>query len=86
MQIIKLDTANAVFRGEGYLDVPAARYTYEDGDPGIEICFELSPEELAEINKAGRLYLYKLGDTLQPFFLSTSRKLTLAEGGTEDGN
>ena len=86
MQVIKLDTANAVFRGEGYLDVPATRYTHGDGDPGIEICLELSPEELAEINKTGRLYLYKLGNTLQPFFLSTSRKLTLADGGAEDGN
>lgn len=86
MQIIKLDTANAVFKGEGYLDVPATRYTYEDGDPGIEICLELSPEELTEINKTGRLYLYKLGNTLQPFFLSTTRKLDLSEGGTGDGN
>lgn len=86
MQIIKLDTANAVFKGEGYLDVPATRYTYEDGDPGIEICLELSPEELAEINKTGRLYLYKLGNTLQPFFLSTTRKLELSEGGTGGGN
>lgn len=86
MQIIKLDTANAVFKGEGYLDVPATRYTYEDGDPGIEICLELSPEELAEINKTSRLYLYKLGNTLQPFFLSTTRKLDLSEGGTGDGN
>lgn len=86
MQIIKLDTANAVFKGEGYLDVPATRYTYEDGDPGIEICLELSPEELAELNKTGRLYLYKLGNTIQPFFLSTTRKLALTEGGTENGN
>ena len=86
MQVIKLDTANAVFRGEGYLDVPATRYTYDDGDPGIEICLELSPEELAEVNKTGRLYLYKLGNTLQPFFLSTTRKLTLTEEGAENEN
>lgn len=86
MQIIKLDTANAVFKGEGYLDVPATRYTYEDGVPGIEICLELSPEELAELNKTGKLYLYKLGSTLQPFFLSTTRALPATEGGTENEN
>lgn len=83
MQIIKLDTANAVFTGDGYADVPATCYKYDDGDTGIEICLELSPEEIAEVNKTQRLYLYKLGGTLQPFFLSTTRKLTLTE---EDSN
>lgn len=86
MQIIKLDTANAVYEGKGYIDVPATRYTYENGDPGIEICLELSPEELAEISKTGRLYLYKLGDTLQPFLLSTTRKLALTKGGINNEN
>lgn len=81
MQIIKLDTANAVFKGEGYLDVPATRYTYEDGDPGIEICLELTPEEIAELAKSRRLYLYKIGKTLQPFYLSTERELKITDGG-----
>ena len=84
MVAVKLESANAVFTGEGYLDVPATTYQYDDGTPGIEICLELTPEEIAELAKSRRLYLYKIGKTLQPFYLSTERELKIIDGGATD--
>lgn len=84
MKVIELKSANAVFKGDGYIDVPATTYQYEDGTPGIEICLELSPEEIAEITKNHRLYLYKIGATLQPFYLSTVRAITIEEASDNE--
>lgn len=84
MVAIKLKSANAVFTGEGYLDVPATTYQHDDGTPGIEICLELTPVEIAELAKSRRLYLYKIGKTLQPFYLSIERDLKTTDGGTAD--
>lgn len=83
MKAIKTETANAVFVKEGCYDLPGTRFAYADGTPGIETCFEFTPEELEQINKTGRIYLYMLGTTVPPLYLSTTSDVELVES-TED--
>lgn len=85
MKAIKTETANTVFVKEGCFDLPGTRFTYDDGTPGIEVCFELTPEELAQLkNNNGRIYLYMLGKTVPPLYLST--KSDLVQEGIENEN
>lgn len=72
MKVIETETTNTVFTKEGCHDLPGTRFTYADGTPGVETCFELSPEELEELNKTGRIYLYMIGTTVPPLYLSTT--------------
>ena len=81
MNVLKLDSSNAVFKKEGYLDVPATVFNYADGVPGIEICLELSEEEIKKIKKTHRIYIYMVGDTVQPFYPTVTRDIEEVKDG-----
>ena len=66
MKVIKTETTNTVFIADACQELPGTRFTYEDGTPGVETCFELTPEELELLNKTGRIYLYMIGTTVPP--------------------
>lgn len=46
------------------------RMKYPDGMPVVVSCFKVTAEELAEINKTGRIWLGVLGVTMPPAFLA----------------
>ena len=79
MKPIKTEHSNAVFVKEGCLDLPGTEYKYDDGTPGVETCWELSPEELEQVKKTGRIFLYTLGSSVPPMFLSTKSELIQQE-------
>lgn len=70
MKPVKIETSNITFVAEGCDDLPATRYSYENGSPGIETVWELDDEEKKQIMDTGRIYLYVNGTTIQPCFLA----------------
>lgn len=83
MKPIKTEHSNVVFVKEGCLDLPGTAYKYADGTPGVETCWELSPEELEQVKKTGRVYLYTVGEGVPPMFLSVKSELVLQEDAQE---
>lgn len=49
---------------------------YEDGLPRIISCFELTPEELVQINQTGKVWLWVTGDAMPPVALTTQDPFT----------
>lgn len=82
MKPIKTDYSNIVFVKEGCSDLPGTAYKYDDGTPGVETCWELSPEEMEQVRKTGRIYLYTMGNSVPPMFLSSESVLRF--GGEPD--
>jgi len=81
---VKMPYANAVLQKEGYEDLPATQFHFaDDGDPGIETVWELTPEELEIVKQTGKIYVYTVGQGVPPMFLSASGILqTDSDGGT----
>lgn len=71
MEAIKTETTNTMFTKEGCFDLPGTKYIYEDGTPGIETCWQLTEEEIQQVVKDGRIYVYMMGQTVPPMFLAT---------------
>ena len=85
---IKTPYSNALFCKEGCEDLPGTHYRYEHdnapGEIGIETVWQLSPEELEIVKQTGRIYLYTVGSTIPPVFLSVRCELDVkdpCEGG-----
>lgn len=83
MKAVKTNNTNTIFKADKCFDLPATRYKYEDGSPGIETCWELSDEEIKEIVKNKRVFVYMLGETVPPMFVAAHSSISI-EGG--DGN
>lgn len=71
MKAIKTETTNVTFVREDCLDLPGTRYECEDGQPGIETCWQLSKEEIQQVMEDGKIYVYMLGYTVPPMFVAT---------------
>lgn len=71
MEAIKTETTNTIFTKEGCFDLPGTKYIYEDGTPGIETCWQLTEEEIQQVVKDGKIYVYMMGQTVPPMFLAT---------------
>lgn len=71
MEAIKTETTNTIFTKEGCFDLPGTRYIYEDGTPGIETCWQLTEEEIQQVVKTGKIYVYMMGESVPPMFLAT---------------
>ena len=84
MKPVKTDYANALYRKDGSLDLPGTAYRYDDGTPGVETCWELSPEELETVKKTGHIYLYTLGADVKPMLLTVESDLTKKEKNDEN--
>lgn len=83
MKAIKTDTTNTVFTAKDCFDLPGTRYKYEDGSPGIETCWELTDDEVKEIVKNKRVFVYVLGETVQPMFVAAHSSIDI-KGGEKD--
>jgi hypothetical protein len=64
MKPIKFEYSNVVYAENQYQPLPAFR----DADGSLLTCWEVSPEELEEIKKTGRIYIQVLtfNNPLQP--------------------
>lgn len=80
---VKTDYSNVTFTAEGCLDLPGTLAKNQDNIPEIETCWKLSPEELAQVNKTGCIFLYVMGHKMPPVALTTESMITLP-GGAED--
>lgn len=54
------------------------RLIYPNGMPFVLSCFKVTPEELAEINRTGRIWLGIMGQTMPPAFVSGVKPFMVA--------
>lgn len=47
--------------------LPCHHYTNQDGIPAIISCWEVTPQDLTEIQRTGKVWVSTLGHTLAPF-------------------
>lgn len=71
MKAVKAEYANVVFTAEGCYDLPATRCVSPDGKEEIETVWELSDEEVEQIRKEKKIYLYIFGRSMPPVCLQT---------------
>lgn len=81
MKPVQTETTNCVYTLEGCHDLPATNFHSNVGE-GVEVCFELSDEELEEIKKTKRIYLDILGRGVPPICLNSYSSLIV--GGNEN--
>ena len=74
MKPIETETTNCVYTFEGCQDLPATNFLSNVGE-GVEVCFEVSDEELEKIKKTKRVYLDILGRSVPPICLNTFTSL-----------
>ena len=75
MNAVITENTNTTFVAEGCGDLPATRFRYADGVPAIETCWELSPEDLAEVNRTGKVYLRIFGTEHPPVYVDVKSDL-----------
>ena len=71
MTPVKTEYSNVTFTAEGCRDLPATIAQRRDGGHEVETVWELTDEELEQINKDRRVYLYVMGRQMPPVLLST---------------
>lgn len=87
MKPVMTDTCNTVYTLEGCNDLPVTKYTnVNNGEEGVESVWELSPDEIKQIQETGKVYLYIQGATVPPVLLTTESQIYLKEEGTDDEN
>lgn len=74
MKPIETEMTNCVYTLEGCQDLPATNFLSNVGK-GVEVCFEVSDEELEKIKKTKRVYLDILGRSVPPICLNTFTSL-----------
>ena len=85
MKPVKTETCNAVYTLEGCQDLPVTRYTNADKhEEGVESCWELTPEEIEQVQKTGKVYLYIQGNVVPPVLLTTESCVYFKEEGDCD--
>ena len=78
MKPIETETTNAVYTLEGCDDLPVTKYNnISNGEPGVESCWELTPEEIDRIQATGRIYLYIQGNVVPPVLITTESILII---------
>lgn len=72
MKPISTDTTNAVYTLEGCNDLPVTKYMNVDNhEEGVESCWELTPDEIKQVQETGKIYLYIQGNVVPPVLLTT---------------
>lgn len=79
---VKTETCNAVLTLEGCQDLPVTRYINADNnEEGVESCWELTPDEIKQIQETGKVYLYIQGNTIPPVLLTTESCIYIESEG-----
>lgn len=82
MKPIKIETCNAVYTLEGCNDLPVTKYINEaTNEEGVESCWELTPDEIKQIQETGKVYLYIQGNVVPPVLLTTESCIYFKEDG-----
>lgn len=85
MKPIRTDTTNAVYTLEGCNDLPVTKYINAGNkEPGVESCWELDEEDLENIKKDGKIYLYIQGTVIPPVLLTTESMVYFEKEGEEN--
>ena len=85
MKPIKTQTSNAVYTLEGCQDLPVTKYTNADNnEAGVESVWELSPDELKQVQEKGKIYLYIQGNVVPPVLLTTESMVYFKEEGADN--
>lgn len=75
MTPIRTDYSNATYTAGGCFDLPATIANRQDGSQEVETVWELTDEELEQITKDRRIYLYIIGGQMPPVFLLTKSEI-----------
>lgn len=85
MKPIETETCNAIYTLKGCHDLPVTKYiNANNNEEGVESCWELTPEEIKQIQETGKLYLYIQGNAIPPVLLSTESMIFFKEEGEID--
>lgn len=80
MKPVRTETTNAVYTLEGCNDLPVTKYTNVDNrEEGVESCWELTPEEIKQVQETGKVYLYIQGQIVPPVLLTTESMVFFQE-------
>ncbi|MBS5934937.1 MAG: hypothetical protein KIC94_18900 [Clostridiales bacterium] len=76
MKPIKTEYSNLILKApkgqeDSVICLPVTRLSLEDGTHVVESCWQLSKEELEEVQKTGKIYFACMGDTHPPILLSS---------------
>ena len=87
MKPVRTETTNAVYTLEGCQDLPVTRYRNVDNhEDGVESCWELTPDEIKQVQETGKIYLYIQGNVVPPVLLTTESCIYFKEEGENDEN
>ena len=87
MKPVQTETCNAVYTLEGCQDLPVTRYTNDANlETGVESCWELTPDEIKQVQETGKIYLYIQGNVVPPVLLTTESCIYFKEEGGNDEN
>lgn len=86
MKPVTTETCDVNYTLEGCNDLPATRFRTENGQVGIETCWELEPGELEQIQKTGKIYLYIMGAAVPPALVTAESCLVFPENKEEMNN
>jgi len=84
MKPIETPDTNAIFQAEGCFDLPATKcHDPRTGLNYIQTVWELSPQELKQVNETGLIFVSVMGESIQPILVSTE---SILEEGEENAN
>jgi hypothetical protein len=85
MKPVKTETCNAVYTLEGCNDLPVTKYVNEaNNEEGVESCWELTPDEIKQIQETGKVYLYIQGNVVPPVLLTTESCIYFEKEGSKN--
>lgn len=85
MKPVETSTCNAVYTLEGCNDLPVTKYiNANNGEEGVESVWELTPDEIKQIQETGKVYLYIQGAAVPPVLLTTESQIYFQEEGVDD--
>lgn len=74
MRPVQTDSTNIILTAEDCGDLPATVMQRFDGRQEIETCWELTPEEIAQICQTGRIYMVAEGREIPPVQLEVESR------------
>ena len=87
MTPIKIPYSNITYTAEGCHDLPATLVQLPDGHEEVETVWELTDEEIEQIVRDRRIYLYIIGRSGPPVCLATEPCIEIEqEGGMSHEN
>lgn len=85
MKPVETSTCNAVYTLEGCNDLPVTKYiNANNGEEGVESVWELTPDEIKQVQETGKVYLYIQGAAVPPVLLTTESQIYFQEEGVDD--